>query len=146
MNDTWEDGELFRSLQKKHIRLRQEREEIDKERKLSASRKRKLTVADTGFGFRIFQFCSAVFHWIFITDLVAEEEEKDEVLRLRAAILKRDLTKLQAEELDLEFRRKNHIRFSRLIEVCLIGTLPDSLALIEISRKRNVPDLVIILF
>jgi hypothetical protein len=47
-SDTWEDGDLFRALQKKQVRLKQEREEIDKERKLAASRKRKLNAADAG--------------------------------------------------------------------------------------------------
>lgn len=48
MSDAWEDGDLVRSLQKKHARLRLEREEIDRERKASASRKRKLPSSDIG--------------------------------------------------------------------------------------------------
>ncbi|SPR00886.1 unnamed protein product (mitochondrion) [Plasmodiophora brassicae] len=95
-NDSWEDGELFRALQRKHLRLRQEREDIDRERKLAASRRRKLTPGDA--------------------EAIAEEDEKEEILRLRAAMLKREQLKLQAEEIDLECRRKNHIRLSRLLE------------------------------
>ncbi|BFZ02002.1 hypothetical protein BsWGS_05041 [Bradybaena similaris] len=101
--ENWVDGWAFQDLMKQQERITADKEDIDKQRRLLLKRKQ-----PTGIGKNVKHDNFLKPGEKFLT--LAEFYEQDEILKLRAAALKKEDTDLQLEMEKLDRERNLHIR------------------------------------
>jgi hypothetical protein len=99
IREIWEDGEMFRTLKEKQAKLQLEKEELDAEKKILSKMKSNLNSCppDELYEKRI------------------ELMEHEEILNLRLSLYKQELIVFKREDLELNYLKIAHIRFSKLL-------------------------------
>merc|ERR1711933_111546 len=112
ISDIWEDGQLFEDLKRRKKALEAEKEEIEAKkkelRKLKNKRKGSLKSAAHQNSNSEFMAPPAIKKF---NDLCLESE----IISIRLALLKKQLNEHQIEYSTLEYRKKIHIKFIRLM-------------------------------
>ena len=110
VSDIWEDGQLFEDLKRRRKKLENEKEEIEQKKKelRKLKNKRKNSMNNSGMLVLAHGQQQQI-------KKMNELSLESEIISIRLALLKKQLNELEVEFSTLEYRKKIHIKFIRLM-------------------------------
>lgn len=115
VTEMWEDGVQFRELREREAKLSKRKEEAEAEKKKvtalkrasnAKSAKKDVSTDDEEDGFK---------KPVSLTSSSIELVERDEIVKLRLANIKRDITEIKSKEMELRVKKEYVIKFQKLM-------------------------------